>query len=186
MKTYRRKAIAETSQASVQRLKKYRETLSDVKSCIAKVIDIHSDSNTCDVEPLRGGRKYSVPILTKGGLINDEVYGELELPQPGDFVVVLFVASNEAQPFVLGTVLPYMHSKFQSSQQPVNSASKQFTKKLLQKGKEKTFRKIFKSGTTIEVQEDGSVIIETPSGQYVQIDEVNSKVIINNNFEVDK
>jgi hypothetical protein len=55
----------------------------------------------------------------------------------------------------------------------VNSASKAYTLKLLETGKENTYRKIFKSGTTFEVGDDGTVTLETPSGTYVLLDEDN-------------
>jgi hypothetical protein len=60
----------------------------------------------------------------------------------------------------------------------VNSESKQFTKKLLEADKPLEDRYIFKSGTTVQIEEDGGVIIEVPSGTYIHIDEANGKILI--------
>ena len=193
--------LASTTQAGIERLRKYKKGANFVLSNIAKIKAVHSDRATCDIQSWSGAATYNVPVRTKGGLIDDEVYGELDLPTVGDHVIVSFLGNNESDPIIEGTLLPYLHSKFQSSQTPVDSSSKQFTKKLLESEKEKTYRKIFKSGTTMEVSEDGSYIIETPSGSYIRINEDSSgdiiieangnkfsmesgKVVINDNLEI--
>ena len=172
------------------------------RSYFAEVEAVYSDRNTADIRVLTSGAKLkNVPVKTRGGLIDGEVYGELDLPDVGNIVNIQFLANRESMPFISGAILPYLYSKFQADQTPVDSSSKAFTLKLLEAGKEKHFRKIFKSGTTVEVEEDGTLIIETPSGTYIKIDEASSgdvtieansntfsmesgKVVINSNLEV--
>ena len=139
----------------------------------------HSDQMTCDLQMWDGGVMYAVPILAKCGInSSNEIWGALELPQQGDYVLVMFVGPYTGQPIIVGTVFPFLESYFQSSQTPVNSSSKQFTKKILETNHENTFRRIFKSGTSVEVAENGSVTIETPSGSYIQMDESGDTITI--------
>ena len=119
--------LASTTQAGIERLRKYRKGANIVLSNIALVKAVHADRATCDIQSWSGATKYNVSVRTKGGLINDEVYGELDLPAVGDRVIVSFLGNNESDPIIEGTILPYLHSKFQSSQTVVDSSSKQFT-----------------------------------------------------------
>ena len=175
-----------------------------VQIYIAEVTAVYSERNTCDIisvktnAPLR-----DVPILTKGGLIDDEVYGELDLPAVGDRVVVGYVDGREGMPVVLGFVIPYLFNYFAVEQTAVNSTTKTNSLTLLESGKPNLYRRIFKSGTSIEVAEDGSVFIETPDGSYLNIDATagtfdltdssgntfvssGTTVTINGNLEVDQ
>lgn len=168
---------AKTTQAGIEKLRKYREA-GHVRSNIARVIAVHADRGACDIRSWSGAIKYNVPIVTKAGLIDDEVYGEIEFPSVDDYVLVDFIRDRESEPIIVGTLIPYLNTKFQSGQTAVNSSSKQFTLKLLEEGKENFYRKIFRSGTTIEVQDDGTVIVELPSGTYLKLDEAGSELVI--------
>jgi hypothetical protein len=172
--------IADTFQSAIQRTEEGRE-LSQVStpSYVAEVLATYSEKMACDIKTWNGSTVYAVPVRTTCGLNSDnEVYGTLELPAVGDFVFVEFLAGKENAPIITGTIFPYYNKYFQDSQKPVKSTNKAFTKKLLEKSKLKTFRKVFLSGTTVEVQDDGSVIIETPSGSFVHMKESDGKIII--------
>ncbi len=170
---------------------------------MALVLVSYSDRMACDIQTWDGGTIYNVPVLTKCGInSSNQIWGELDLPQAGDYVLVFFVGPYNSQPVILGTVFPYLMNYFQSNQTPVDSSSKQFTKKILEINHENTYRRVYKSGATLEVGEDGTVTIETPSGMYFQISEANSnlvisaqsntitlesgKVLINGNLEIDQ
>ena len=170
--------IQDTEQSSSQLLTGEANRIDKTPSYVATVMKVYSDRNTVDVRTAAGAVMKNVPVLTKGGLIDNEVFGEFELPAIDSKVIIDFVLSRESMPYVSGVVLPYLHNKFQASQVPVNSSSKQFTKKLLEVGKDNTYRKIFPSGATLEVQEDGSIIWESPSGSFIQIKESDGKIII--------
>ena len=43
------------------------------------------------------------------------------------------------------------------------------------------YRKVFKSGTTLEISEDGTVIFETPSGVWIKISDVDGEIHLNGN-----
>lgn len=149
-----------------------------VETSLAEVLAVYSDRNTCDIKSLRtGGKHKDVPCLTKGGLIDDEVYGEIDLPAVGDRVILMFLESRETLPMIVGFIFPFLHSKYASGT-PVKSSSKAHTTTFFEENKPKTYKKIFKSGTTIEVQEDGSLIIETPGGNYLHINETDGEIII--------
>jgi hypothetical protein len=168
--------IADTYQGSAQSAERSQK-LTKASSFIAKVLAVYSEKMACDIQTWNGSTKYMVPVLTKGGLNSDnEVYGVLELPEVGDMVIIDFLEGREGMPMIIGTVLPFYNKYFQDNQTPINSGSKAFTLKLLEKDLPKTFRKIFRSGTTIEIQEDGSLIVETPSGTYIQLDEANGVI----------
>jgi hypothetical protein len=172
--------IADTFQSAIQRTEDGRE-LSQVStpSYVARVLATYSEKMACDIETWNGSTVYAVPIRTTCGLNSDnEVYGTLELPAVGDFVFVEFLGGKENSPIITGTIFPYFNKYFQDSQKPVASDNKAFTLKLLEKGKLKTYRKVFLSGTTIEVQEDGSFIVETPSGSFIHIKESGGKIIV--------
>jgi len=176
--------IAYTEQGSLQKTRVLGK-LPDASICVCKVIQVFADRNTCTLKGLNGSTVYNVAVLTKAGLIDGKyVWGELDLPNVGSYVLVGFVENRMEKPFIIGTVIPYGHDKYQSAQNPVNSGSKAYTKKLLETGKEKYYRRIFQSGTTVEIADDGSVIVEAPDGMYIQMDATANKVIINGNLEV--
>ena len=169
--------VNKTRQSGIEKLDAFIKS-DRVEVSLAEVLAVYSDRNTCDVKSLRtGGKHKDVPCLTKGGLIDEEVYGEIDLPAVGDRVILSFLEGRETLPMIVGFIFPFIHSKY-SSGTPVNSSNKAHTLAFLEEDKPKTYKKIFKSGTTIEVQEDGSLIIETPGGNYFHIDEANGKIII--------
>ena len=168
---------------------------------IGTIENVYTKSMTCDVVTSDGIINTNIPLLTDCGVIDDEIYGELKLPVKGTSVILGFIEGKESFPFILGTFVPYANKVFDSMQIPVNSSSKQFTKKLLEDGLDsKVFRRIFKSGTTIEIQENGTTIIELPCGSYIKLDNSGtfiiedskgnkiesstSSITINNNLEV--
>lgn len=158
-----------TRQASIERLENVLPNIDSAKTTIGEVKFVHMDRMTVDIQTNNGMTVKNVQILTKGGLVDTEVWGELEVPEVGTSVVVAFINGNAGYPFILGYLFPYGYSKYQSNQTPVNSGSKAYTKKLLEDVDPKTYRRIFKSGTTVEVKADGTTIIETPSGDHVKI-----------------
>lgn len=146
---------------------------------VAQVKAVYSDRMACDLQTWDGGEIYNVPVLTRCGInTQNEIWGEMDFPQVDDYVIVLFVGPYTSQPLIIGTVFPFLLSYFQSNQTPVNSSNKQFTKKLLETSHENTYRRIFKSGTSVEVGEDGTTTVETPSGSYIQIDESGNDITI--------
>lgn len=200
VKRYSRKRIAITNQKNINQLEKSLKS-DRAEPYIALIKKVYADRNACDIQTISGSTQHNIPVKTRAGLIDDEVYGELDMPAVGDRVLVDFIQGRESLPYIDRTVIPYLNPKYQSNQVPVNTGSKQFTKKLLEEGKENHYRKIFKSGTTLEVEADGTFIIETPSGAFIRINEASSeiniedmngnvfkmesgKVTINGNFEV--
>ena len=194
------KEDVQVKQSGLNFLKRSATAVAEVHTAfIAKVRDTHADRMTCDIETLDGGLIHNVPVLAKGGVIDDEPYGELDLPDPKDYVIVMFGGYGQRHKVVVGTVLPYLTNVF--TKDAVNSSGKQFTTKILEAGKEKHYRRVFKSGASVEVEEDGTMIVETPSGLYIKLDEstgdimfedgngndimmTTGKVTINGNFEV--
>jgi len=148
------------------------------RAFMAQVTAVYTDRATCDLLARDGSSINNVPVLTTGGLINNDVWGDLRMPAVDDWVIVEHVDPWAQQMVITGTVLPFLNSYFSGAQTPVNSSSKQFTKKLLEANLPNTERHITRSGTTWEVGEDGTTTIETPSGAYIQIDEANSKTVI--------
>lgn len=165
------RGFPKTSQGSLERVETILPGLGKAEVTIAKVVDVHTDRMTVDVISNNGLRVKNVQLMTKGGLENGEIWGEMEVPSIDQRVVVAFLHGREDAPFVIGTIFPYNFSKYQSGQTAVNSDSKQFTTKLLEDVDPKAYRRIFKSGTTVEVKADGTITIETPSGTYFQINE---------------
>lgn len=160
--------IEDVSQAKILKIDRGRQ-IDSAKSYIATVEKIYSDRNTCDILTTSGSLQRNIPIKTKGGMVDDEVYGEIDLPEVGDTVFVQFLSGKESLAYIDSTIIPFLNSKFAGN--AVSSGSKQFTKKLLEANKPKSYRKIFKSGTTLEISEDGTVIIETPGGAFFLMDE---------------
>lgn len=173
----RYKGVAETTQAIGERLKNI--VGKDItQSSIARVVEAYPNTMTCDIESSNGMLITNVPLLTKCGLEKDEVFGEIELPSKDTYVVVANVGGKESFPFIIGTFYPYSTNKYQSGQKAVKSNNKQFTLKLLEDIAKTVFRKIFRSGTSVEVMEDGTFVLETPSGTYITINETNENIII--------
>jgi hypothetical protein len=143
---------------------------------IAKVLAVYSDRITCDLITVDGVELKNVPVLTKAGLIDGEPYGEIDLPAIGDYVSIMQIGTGERQRAIIGTFIPYLSNDFNAD--AVNSAGKAYTKKLMEEGKEKVFKKIFQGGTSFECDEDGTITVETPSGTYVRIDEAAGTVTI--------
>jgi len=199
-----RGSIPYTTQRGIETIHRmYRTPV--VPMSVAKVLQPYSDRMTCDVLGSNGAVIRNVPVRTRGGLANNNanVYGEMELPAIGSWVTIEFLEGKQSMPMITGTILAYSHGNLQASQTPPNSGSKQYTKKLLEANKLLTYRKIFLSGTTVEVKDDGTIIVETPSGSFIMIDESNSgkttisargntiimdsgKVTINGNLEIDQ
>jgi hypothetical protein len=171
------KSFVSSSQSSVEKLSVYSK-ISSVSIAVCEVTKVRSKNMTADVLSNNGIPIKNIPIITKGGLIDDEVWGELELPCVGSFVIVAFIGGDEGSPFILGTLLPYLNSLFQSNQTVVNSTSKTYTTKLLEEIDTKVYRKIFQSGTTIEVDEDGTLVIETPGGAVIKLDESAGEIVL--------
>lgn len=197
------KGTARTTQAGIERLE-YLEKRTGVHGLtLAQVTAVYPDRMTCDLISSNGGPIRNVPLMSKGGLENDEVWGEVEVPSVDSYVIVGFIDNMQGFPVILGMVFPYAFSKFQSNQTVANSGSKTFTQKLLENVDLKTYRRVFKSGTTIEVQDDGTIIVEAPDGTYIQVDASAgtfhiedssgntivsdaSKITINGNLEIDQ
>jgi hypothetical protein len=163
------KGFSSSSQGSIEKIDVFKK-FSDASLTICEVTKVRMKNMSVDIKTNNGVPIKNVPIVTKGGLENDEVWGELEVPSVGSYVIIAFINDNEEAPIMIGTILPYLHTLYQTEQVPVNTASKAFTKKLLEDIDPAIYRKIFKSGTTIEVQEDGTIILEVPDGSYVKLD----------------
>lgn len=156
----------------------------------------HNDRMTCDVRigPRKsdgtGGYVFrNIPVVTNAGLTADEeVFGTVDLPGVGTLVLILPVQDYNESYVILGNLVPYLYSKFQKSQTPAVSGNKQFAQKLLEP-LTSLYRKIFKGGTSVEVLEDGTIQIETPSGTYAQIDEAGGVITVEdqhtNNVTID-
>jgi len=143
---------------------------------IAQVRKAYSDRMTCDITTPDGQLLDNIPVMTQGGLVDGEPYGEISLPAKDDYVRVTYATYGNRCKVIDGTVIPYLAAEF--NEDAVNSVNKNFTTKVLEADKPLGYRRIFKSGTTIEIEEDGGIIIETPNGMYVKIDEANSKILI--------
>lgn len=138
---------------------------------LATVTQVYPKRGTCDIEIENGVPYKNVPIMFECGLIDNKVYGEFEMPVKNSTVVVLLLGLTGDRPIILNkSFYPYLMDEYNKTQTPVNSDNKQYTKKLLEEGKEKVYRKIFKSGTSIEVQDDGTIIVEIPDGTAITID----------------
>jgi len=171
------KGIARTSQGMVERVAHLQG--SDLAhSSLAQVVKVYPESMSCDLLDGNGNTVFNVPILTTCGLEEDEVWGTMELPSVESYVVVLYLGDRQSFPFIIGSLFPFANNKYQSSQKTANSDDKAFTKKLLEKIDPKVYRKVFKNGTSIEVKEDGTILVETPSGTSFQIDETAKKITL--------
>jgi hypothetical protein len=131
---------------------------------------------TCDITTPDGQLIDNIPVMTKAGLVDGEHYGEMCLPAVDDYVVVIQASYGSRHKIIVGTFIPYLTNEF-STKDAVNSTNKNFTKRVLEADKPLEYRRVFKSGATVQVEEDGGVIIETPSGFYIHFDEANSKIL---------
>lgn len=143
---------------------------------IAEVVATYSDRLACDIITPDGQTFRNVPMLTKTGLVDDKPYGEVDLPNVGDYVIVSHSSRGIRKRLIIGSFVPYLSNEYNDN--AVNSDDKQFTKKLLEEDKENHYKRIFKSGTSVEVEEDGTIIVEVPSGTYIKIDEENAEIHI--------
>jgi len=164
------------------------DPVGSIAAFVATVQAVHSDRATCDIQTVDGvSLMYNVPVVMKAGMSDDQgIYGCLDLPQVDDVVVVLSWGVHENYRMIIGSLVPYLNNLFNGNTAPTHSTSKSYTTSLLEAGREKAYKRILPSGTTVEVKEDGSVYIETPSGQTIIVDEAASSVKINGNLEVDK
>jgi hypothetical protein len=178
---YSSRSIARASQSGIEFLQKLPHS-DKVEVTLCVVNAVNPQEMTCDLVTSNGSIKQHVPILAKCGLDDataSQIWGEFELPAVHSTVVVLFILGKESFPVIIGTLYPFATNLFQAGQTPVNSSSKQFTKSLLQKGLDaKTYRRIFKSGTSIEVQSNGTIVVETPSGGYFELNETNQTFVV--------
>ena len=69
---------------------------------IGRVKARHSDRCSCDVETSDGQTLYNVPMLTKAGVINGAPYGEVDLPEVDDYVVVGPVGQGPRKKAIFG------------------------------------------------------------------------------------
>lgn len=136
---------------------------------IAQVEKVYSERMTCDVLTADGQRLPNIPVKCKAGTIDGSPYGEVDLPAEGDFVIVSQSSFGKQQRIIEGSYIPYLSEAF--SKPPVKSANKQFDTVMLEEDKPIDYKRIFKSGTSISVVEDGTITIETPSGTYFRINE---------------
>ncbi len=90
---------------------------------MAKIIQVYSDRMTCDIESIDGIPMNNVPILTKGGLVDGEAYGEIDLPALNDYVIVGFSSHGRGHKVIIGAIFPYLVNEFMKD--AVNSGSKQ-------------------------------------------------------------
>ncbi len=172
------KGIASTHQAISERFQFPLNT--KVSMTLGKVVAVYSDRMTCDIETSNGMVQHNVPLLTSGGLIDDKVFGTVELPVVDTTVIIGFIEDRETFPFIFGTLLPYIHNKFQTDQTAVNSDNKTTALTLLENSHDTMYRKIFPSGTTVQVMDDGTIQVETPSGTLLEISEGDSgKLTVN-------
>lgn len=143
---------------------------------MAKVTAAYSDRMTCDLETFDKQRLPNVPVMTKGGLVDGEHYGEMDLPAVDDYVIVMFASYGTRHKVIVGTILPYLANEFLSD--AVGSQNKQFTKTVLEADKPLEYRRILKSGTSVQVEEDGTITVETPTGRYIKVDEATPEIKI--------
>lgn len=139
----------------------------------ATVLVVYTDRGTVDVETSIEPSR-NIPLLLNFSMnkTTGKIRGEVEYPQVGDEVLVVPLdPANQRRVALFGSVVPYLMDKIQSSQVVENASNKAFTLKLFEPGLEKVYRRVFPSGTSLEVKADGTLIYETPAGSLIQIDE---------------
>ena len=135
---------------------------------IAKVIQVYSQRMTCDIETPDKQRIPNVPVLTKGGVIDGAPYGEIDLPALDDYVIVMHASYGQRHKIIVGTIIPYLATEFLKA--PVNSANKQFLTTFLESNIPLEYRRVFKSGASVQVEQDGTIVVEAPDGTYIRLD----------------
>jgi hypothetical protein len=148
----------------------------DRSAFIAQVTKVYSQRMTCDLKTHDGQLLHNIPVMTSAGTIDGAPYGTVSLPANKDYVVVIYASYGTRHKVIVGTVIPYLAPEFGKA--PVNSENKQFATTMLEENKPLEDKYIFKSGTSLLVEEDGTISIETPSGMFIHIDEANSKIIV--------
>jgi len=150
----------------------------DVATYNAKVVAVYTDRGTCDIQSSTELSR-NVPISCKAykDSTTGHIWGEIEYPQKGDWVLVQPLDRFNRKKLIIDTIAPYLMREFNDGQIPINSTNKSFTKKLLE-AVDIVFRKIFRSGTSLEIQADGSYILETPSGSLFRIDEAGKQITL--------
>lgn len=143
---------------------------------IARVLVAHSDRMTCDIETPDKQTLKNVPVMTKAGLVDGEHYGEMDLPAEDDYVIVISASYGANHEVIIGTFIPYLANEF--GRDAVGSANKQFTLKVLEADVPLEYRRIFKAGVSVQIEEDGTITVEAPSGRYVKVDEANGAIHI--------
>lgn len=143
---------------------------------IAQVIETFSQRMTCNLKTVDGQILYNIPVMTHAGLIGGRPYGTVNLPAVKDYVVVLYASYGTRHKVIIGTIVPYLAQEF--SKAPVNSDNKQFATAMLDSNKPLEYKRIFKSGTSILVEEDGTLSVETPSGAFIRLSESENKILI--------
>lgn len=179
MKPLKQRRDVQVRQDSIGYPQKTTMAFSETAPFIAQVTVVYSQRMTCDLKTSDGQILQNIPIKTQAGLIEGKPYGEVCLPAVDDYVIVIYASFGTRHKIVIGTIIPYLSSEF--AQAPVNSSSKQFATKLLEADIPLEYRRIFKSGTSVQVKEDGTIIVETPSGRYIQIDEDAGKLVLSAN-----
>ena len=140
-------------------------------TAVAQVLATYSDRVTCDVRLLEGLELRNVPVGTDCGVIEiggeKKVYGKIELPIVRNYVMILFIGGR---PMIIGNTFPFLNELFLEEKQLLAGPNditgpemerKEYTTKLLEKDKPKTYKRVFPSGTTLEIDDDGSVFLET-------------------------
>lgn len=148
----------------------------DRSAFIAQVIKVYSQRMTCDLKTSDGQVLPNISVETEAGVVDDAPYGTIDLPAINDYVIVDYASYGTRHKIIVGTVLPYLATEF--SKAPVNSTNKQFATVMLEKNKPLEYKRIFKSGTSLLIEEDGTISVETPSGMFIHIDEANSKITV--------
>lgn len=170
--------ISQHGMTGMNRSRKVREIM------LATIDRVYPERYTCDITTENGTTLKNVPVMAECGLIGDaeEVYGTFDMPEVGSSVLLLQVGGTGDKPLIINaSFYPYLYTKYGKSQTAVNSATKTETTKLLEAGKARHYRKIFKSGTTMEVTDDGTIKVEVPSGSIVTVDESGDSVSIKHN-----
>ena len=134
---------------------------------IGQVLTVYSDRLTCDINTLEGRRLTNVPVKTQVGLVDEKVFGEIDLPAIGTYVSLELLGGR---PVIAGVLAPYIHKLFSVSDHEVagpDVVKKEFTQKLFEEDQPRTYKKIFQSGSSMEFNQDGSGYIEMIDGSRV-------------------
>lgn len=131
---------------------------------VVQIIKAYPEKMSYDVKDFVGFQYKLVPQLSLVGAVKNEgTYGNVEMYAEGSHVVVLFVGML---PMIIGSVVAYDATDYQ--QEAIGDDSKQYSRRLLNNDR-KAYRKILRSGTSVEVTGEGEIRIETNSGSSVVI-----------------